>query len=926
VTTPEGAAGDELLLERAGALRILAAAAEQVRQGTGDAMTLRASAGMGKTSVLASFARTVSPASEVTLVQVSARQGVGRPDALARAFTETLADELDAATWRACCTGAAGRVVAELAGGAVRDPTMLVHGLGWLASNAAAAGPLLVLVDDAHFAEPLGRALIDELAWRAGEISMLLVVAERDDSPAVLPDHRVVRLDPLSVGALDQLGVRRLGASATGCGSVLSELCGGNALEACRLLEAAARLGDDGDDGDEVPVVDRLCAAAAGGRARIDAAVAHPLEEIVAVAGSSATCALVGAVLGRSSAAVRREADDLGLVVDGELLVFGHSLDEADAYQRLSEARRQRVHRMVAEALAAEAAPPELVGAHLARAGTARDDDAIDLLVTAAAASRRAGHLEAAAEALAAIDPAAVDPGDRHGLWRRRGDIAARLGHPSASHLLSEAAAAADDAEERVDDEVALARWLFQAGRPQTALEQLDVGIASAPPALAPRLALERARIARFVLPRRHEAARHLADLLDGSAGLDHIDAGTRAEIAFEQAATVDQGAASVRRLALDALGDGALLASEGADGLSWWWACYALHLAGDNEAAARTLSAAVQDAQARGSRTGFVQAIALRSGPQLHLGHLEDASADAELAIAAGRRAHRVFLPSTRGALAQLRVWRGDLAGAQRLIAAQHDEGRVGAGSDMLFLYGEAVVELASGHPDRALARLEEAGREQELGGGNNPSMIPWRSLAAEALVGLGRLDEASALARTEVALAERFGAPGPIGIARRGLALTIDGDDRIELLRSACDAHEQGERRVEHLQAMVDLGVSLHAAGAVLDARAELREAMGAADALGARRLVDEARVALVAAGGRPRRTATRGPSAMTPAERRVLDLAARGWSNREIAEQLFVGLKAVEWHLTSSYRKLGVRCRSEAIDAVSCSRQAS
>jgi DNA-binding NarL/FixJ family response regulator len=62
------------------------------------------------------------------------------------------------------------------------------------------------------------------------------------------------------------------------------------------------------------------------------------------------------------------------------------------------------------------------------------------------------------------------------------------------------------------------------------------------------------------------------------------------------------------------------------------------------------------------------------------------------------------------------------------------------------------------------------------------------------------------------------------------------------------------------------------------------------------------------------------------MTPAERRVLDLAARGWSNREIAEQLFVGLKAVEWHLTSSYRKLGVRCRSEAIDAVSCSRQAS
>ncbi|MDQ3933581.1 MAG: helix-turn-helix transcriptional regulator, partial [Actinomycetota bacterium] len=68
------------------------------------------------------------------------------------------------------------------------------------------------------------------------------------------------------------------------------------------------------------------------------------------------------------------------------------------------------------------------------------------------------------------------------------------------------------------------------------------------------------------------------------------------------------------------------------------------------------------------------------------------------------------------------------------------------------------------------------------------------------------------------------------------------------------------------------------------------------------------------LIAAGGRPRRAALSGVAALTPGERRVAEMAAAGMSNREIAETLYVTMKAVQWHLRHVYRKLGVTDRTE------------
>jgi DNA-binding NarL/FixJ family response regulator len=70
---------------------------------------------------------------------------------------------------------------------------------------------------------------------------------------------------------------------------------------------------------------------------------------------------------------------------------------------------------------------------------------------------------------------------------------------------------------------------------------------------------------------------------------------------------------------------------------------------------------------------------------------------------------------------------------------------------------------------------------------------------------------------------------------------------------------------------------------------------------------------------AGARTRTSEPRGQAALSPSERRVTRLAAQGLTNREIAEELFVTRKAVEWHLSNAYGKLGIASRKELPEAL-------
>lgn len=101
---------------------------------------------------------------------------------------------------------------------------------------------------------------------------------------------------------------------------------------------------------------------------------------------------------------------------------------------------------------------------------------------------------------------------------------------------------------------------------------------------------------------------------------------------------------------------------------------------------------------------------------------------------------------------------------------------------------------------------------------------------------------------------------------------------------------------------------------AGERAGASATLTEGADLAQQCGAAALVDHAREELRLAGSRPSRTLERGRDALTPAELRVVELAARGDTDKQIAQALFVTLRTVEKHLASSYRKLDVETSEE------------
>ena len=120
------------------------------------------------------------------------------------------------------------------------------------------------------------------------------------------------------------------------------------------------------------------------------------------------------------------------------------------------------------------------------------------------------------------------------------------------------------------------------------------------------------------------------------------------------------------------------------------------------------------------------------------------------------------------------------------------------------------------------------------------------------------------------------------------------------------------EGRTAQDRVGALIEQGERLRGEGRVPEAREALRSALDIAHREGAGELERRARELLLAAGGRPRRHALNGAGALTPGERRVAEMAARGMTNREIAEELFVTTKAVAWHLRHVYRKLGISDR--------------
>ena len=166
------------------------------------------------------------------------------------------------------------------------------------------------------------------------------------------------------------------------------------------------------------------------------------------------------------------------------------------------------------------------------------------------------------------------------------------------------------------------------------------------------------------------------------------------------------------------------------------------------------------------------------------------------------------------------------------------------------------------------------------------------------------------------DVAAATAAQRPGCLGMALRRRALAQEGEEAIATLQEAVEAFEGTDLRLELGWALHDLGRGSAAIAAPPANRCAGRSTSGTARS-------PRCWPAMRTASSRPRRPPRRerldGVEALTPAERRVAQLAAEGLTNRQIAETLWVTLKTVEVHLGRSYGKLGIGGRGELVVAL-------
>ncbi len=277
-----------------------------------------------------------------------------------------------------------------------------------------------------------------------------------------------------------------------------------------------------------------------------------------------------------------------------------------------------------------------------------------------------------------------------------------------------------------------------------------------------------------------------------------------------------------------------------------------------------------------------------------------ELAEATGEAGIASHASAGALIVSAWRGRTPEAR----DLAQANMRDAIARGLGRYVT----LTQYATAVLENGLGHYEEALAAARSAAQDQAL----YLSTFALPELVEAAVRG-GEHELADAAADQ---LAERThsGTEWARGMLARSQAL-ISSDGEAEPLYRAAIKHLQNCRAAPHLgRAHLLYGEWLRRQNRRRDARSQLRTAHEMFRFIGAEAFGDRARLELVATGERVRRRQVGTEDLLTPQEARIARLVAGGASNPEIAAQLFISPRTVEYHLHKVFRKMGVGSRAD------------
>jgi DNA-binding CsgD family transcriptional regulator len=773
--------------------------------------------------------------------------------------------------------------------------------------------PLLIAIDDDQWLDASSAsALMFAVRRLTDPVRLLLTrragIAARIED--VLPDDRVERLTvgALSLGAIQQLLHERLGVSFSRLAlHRLHETAGGNpfyALELARTLDP-----DDAraNPTAPLPVPERLEELV---RSRLERFAGRTREALVL---ASAHARLT---LGQLAAAsIDRDALDPAvrenvIQLSGGAVRFAHPLLASALYHDLGPGERQRVHARLAELVddplerarhlaLATAGPAAEIAATLEQAANAAN--ARGAPIVAAELAEQAARLtpaDASADAERRLEAAARANFDAGEVERARALARDLLARTTPGPLRGQALVVAADLErENLQRRIPLLREALREVAGGSMLEasihrQLALALrftdgyaaaeshASAAVEVAKRLddhALVAAALGALAIIRFNRGRPDALRLAEQAVERARLAVGPRARLEAEF------GLVHVlvwSRHAEQARGMLAALQQEWADRseyviatVAWYRALVELHsgrlmLAADLAEQSRELSLQYANEESESPQSLFVMALAAA-----HRGALDDARQLAERSLHLSV-AGDTLLSGPLAALGLVELWSGDAAAAVLRFAAAD----------------ETAAATAQGEP----------------------AACWWCDEQVEALLELGRLDEAVAVLDRWEANARRLRRTWVIAHATRcrGLVAAAGGDARAAegLLVEAADLHERIGEPFGEARALLSLGVVRRRARQKRAAREAIEAAVAAFERMGAAGWAGKARAQLGRIGGRTR------VGGLTPAERRVARLVAEGRTNKEVATALFLAERTVETHLTHIYAKLGVRSRAQ------------
>ena len=794
----------------------------------------------------------------------------------------------------------------------------------------SARAPLLLAIDDLQWVDASSAAAL-RFALRRLRVEPVLVLVTRRleggrtgplELERMLGDERVRRLsvEPLSLGGVHELLVARLGFDASRSTLVrLQELAGGNPFYSLEIgRELIARGGEPAPD-EGLPVPGSVSGLVQTRLARLSPAAQTVL--LAAAALARPTRAILSQIDEHADAGLD-EALAAGLIMpsNSDRIRFAHPLFASVHYEQTPLAERRRMHAR----LSVHVEGLEQTARHLALATPGVDEQIASQLDLAAAAAAARGGPRAAGELCdlaARLSPASDQ--------RARRVLASAEYHHHAGSL----ELATDRAREALDiaaEPSVCTRALAVLGTVAGDTEGIEAGTALY------RRALRQPDASRELRADLHQKLAWLRLLGADAKGAErHARAMLRLADGTDPAA--EAAASATLSLVLAARAQPVLtdLASQvrssaGTGERPWAWSeigpaaleGVVLLWAGELEHARTPLEAMLRDAVESGDPWGEMHALAYLSAMETNLGRPARGRALAlrylELAVAADQDAQRA------GAL-----W--PLAGAAGWLG-RSEEARDAARQGLelaertghcLYVIGNLVavgaLELSLDNPAEAVTALERAWQLMSGGGVQSPGRFPLLPDLVDALVAVGEVDRAAAIAREHRRISRSLDRPWIRALTARCEAVVADarGEETVAVaaFERALREHGLQDRSLDRARTLLAYGTLHRRRRRKSLARELLESARELFDTAGAAHWAERSRIELGRIGGR--RASSAG--ALSATESEIARLVAAGRTNREVAAALHLSARTVEWNLSKLYRKLGVRSRTELARAL-------